>query len=538
MDSKKRPSQPLKESKQVGTLAIDLGNTTTVIAFQEEGDQSLNLLDLPPITRLPGEIPSLIWANRAESSSILIGQEVIRNDRLDQNDPYLTKDFKSFIGQSNSFVEEESPILSPEKAGELFLIQIWSRLPKDLIIKRLVITSPVDTYRSYRRWLIDAFKCFPVDEVALVDEPTAAALGAGLHPGSKLLVVDLGGSTIDISLVALEGGEGRAAPIAQLLRFNGKDIEQTSRQASRHAKVLGKAGLRLGGRDIDKWIANHLFPEVELSEKILNSAERLKCRLSNTSLKAHKVIAEQSTEVNRNGTKVLSLCRADLEKLLISKGLLESLDGLLKKVLSSGRSQGCEINDLDGVLLIGGGSRIPLVKDWLAKQTHPAKLLTPPPIEAVATGALSLTPGVKIRDVLARSFYLRCWDKRSESHFWHPLFVTGQPWPTTNPLEIVLAASHLDQDEIELVIGENEKEGNHEVIYTNGIPGVHLLKGEPIVKTIPEASISLLLNPPGQPGEDCLSLEFRINENAYLQLEGIDIRTEKKIPRRMISSIR
>ena len=47
-----------------------------------------------------------------------------------------------------------------------------------------------------------------MEEVALVDEPTAAAIGCGLRPGSRVLVVDLGGGTIDLSLVALEGGKG------------------------------------------------------------------------------------------------------------------------------------------------------------------------------------------------------------------------------------------------------------------------------------------------------------------------------------------
>ncbi len=537
MESPNRAYKALETSKKVGTLAIDLGNTTTVVAFQGEKEPTPELLDLPPISRLPGEIPSLIWVNQTENPPLLIGQEVIKNGRLDKNDPNLRKDFKSLIGGKSSSSKGESSLLTPEEAGKLFLEQIWLRLPENLEVKRLVITSPVETYRSYREWLLAVFKTFPVNEIALVDEPTAAALGAGLPPGSKLLVVDLGGSTIDISLVAIEGGEGRAAPIAQLLRFNGQDIEGISRQASRSAKVLGKAGLRLGGRDIDKWIANHLFPEAELTETLLNAAERLKCRLSNE-FKERKVIAEQSIEENRNGRKILSLCRKDLEELLINKGFLESLSGLLKKVLSGGRSKGCDLQDLDGVIAIGGGSRIPLLKDWLTQQTHPAKLLTPPPIEAVAKGALSLTPGVKVRDVLNRSFSLRCWDKRSESHFWHPLFISGQPWPTTEPLEIVLSASHLDQREIELVVGENEKEGKHEVIYNNGIPRIHLIKGETSVKILPGGTMSLFLNPPGQPGEDCFRLQFKISENSYLQLEGVDLRTGDKVEKRIIGSIK
>ena len=90
----------------------------------------------------------------------------------------------------------------------------------------------------------------PVNEIALVDEPTAAALGSGVPPGSKLLVIDFGGSTIDLSLVSLEGGEGRADPVAQLIRFNGEDLEGKSNQILRTARVLGKAGLRLGGSSV------------------------------------------------------------------------------------------------------------------------------------------------------------------------------------------------------------------------------------------------------------------------------------------------
>lgn len=108
-----------------------------------------------------------------------------------------------------------------------------------------MLTAPIDSYRRYRQWLQQATADLPVEEIALVDEPTAAAIGAGLPPGSRVLVVDLGGGTIDLSLVALEG-EGKAAPIAQLLRFGGLRLDD-SRQALRCARVVGKAGLALGG---------------------------------------------------------------------------------------------------------------------------------------------------------------------------------------------------------------------------------------------------------------------------------------------------
>ena len=133
-------------------------------------------------------------------------------------------------------------------------------MPPELTIERLVLTAPVDQGAAYCEWLVQACAPMDVGEVALVDEPTAAALGAGLAAGSKLLVVDLGGGTLDLSLVALEGGEGRAAPLAQLLRFRGKDLRD-SRQTLRQATVLGKAGINLGGRDFDRWILDALQPE-------------------------------------------------------------------------------------------------------------------------------------------------------------------------------------------------------------------------------------------------------------------------------------
>ncbi len=133
--------------------------------------------------------------------------------------------------------------LTPEQAGSLLITRLWQALPAGVLPTRLVLTAPIEGYRGYRQWLQQLSSQIPVEEVALVDEPTAAAIGAGLPAGSRVLVVDLGGGTIDLSLVALQGGEGRAAPIAQLLRFGGRELDG-GRQALRCAEVIGKAGCR------------------------------------------------------------------------------------------------------------------------------------------------------------------------------------------------------------------------------------------------------------------------------------------------------
>ncbi len=238
---------PAENPKEIGTLAIDLGNSTTIVAFQSEKDARPKLLHLPPISRSQGEIPSLVWSPGEESSqNLLIGEEVRQADLSTEEKANISSDFKRWIGSPNPPLKNISN-LSPEQAGEYLLQEIWGKLPSQLLIKRLVLTAPVETYRAYRRWLYDICLSLPVDEIALVDEPTAAAMGAAVPVGSKLLVVDIGGGTIDFSFVELEGGEGQAEPIAQLLRFAGKDLEGTSNQILRCAKVLGKAGNRLGG---------------------------------------------------------------------------------------------------------------------------------------------------------------------------------------------------------------------------------------------------------------------------------------------------
>ena len=296
-----------------GTLAIDLGSTTTVVAFQNERQDSPELLDLPPISRRPGEIPSLIWS---AAGLPLVGRQVLEAGLADQEDQRLARDFKRDIGASSDDQRAQN-------AGELLLKQIWSRLPDDLSVTRLVLTAPVERYRRYREWLLQACSDLPVNDIALVDEPTAAALGAGLPAGSRLLVVDLGGSTLDLALVALEGGQGRAAPIAQLLRLGGRSLAETSRQKLRTANVLGKAGIRIGGRDIDRWIAKRCRPHLPTSPALLDAAERLKCRLSDPALADTDLVRELWINPEDGCQQALELTRSDLDALLDDQGLAE-----------------------------------------------------------------------------------------------------------------------------------------------------------------------------------------------------------------------
>ncbi len=529
-------NQPEINTNDFGTLAIDLGSSTTVVVFQKENGQSPELLDLPPISRVPGEIPSLIWRSSEKDGCFLVGQEIIDLDLIDEKESNLSQDFKRWIGS-----KEIKPIFNstipPEKAGELLIHNIWEKVSERVNIKRLVLTAPVDTYREYRNWLVKVCNSLEVKEIALVDEPTAAAMGAGLEPGSTLLVLDFGGSTIDMSIVALEGGEGQASPIAQLVRFDGKNLEGKSSQVLRTAKVLGKSGLRLGGKDIDRWISNHLLPEDIPTISILRKAEELKCELSDTHIKETLVIAKKVIN-KENEEKVLKLSKKGFEELIIEKGLLKSIENIFNQTIKAAKRNSFELKDLDCVVLVGGGSRIPLIKNYLTEICSSIPFLTPPPIEAVALGALNLTPGVQIKDILNKGVSLKCWNKKNQKHIWHPLFLAGQTWPTNKPLEIILAASINNQLSIDLIIGEPLEEGSNEVIFINGMPTLRTIESKDKIQKLNNHVISIPLDPPGEIGQDCIKLFFNINDNCQLTVKGIDLRKNIEIANQNLGGIR
>jgi len=525
-----------------GTLAIDLGSTTTVVAWQE-GHSPPRLLALAPYAlEDPAVVPSLLWlpAPGAQDRA-LVGRQVLEAGLADGEGEGLCRDFKRRIGaapnpasaaESAAARAEGGGALPPEEAGALLLRRLWRALPAGVVPDRLVLTAPIEAYRGYRQWLRQVCRELPVAEVALVDEPTAAAIGAGLPPGSRVLVVDFGGGTIDLCLVQLEGGEGRAAPIAQLLRFAGRDLD-ASRQKLRCARVIGKAGLALGGRDLDRWIAADLCPDQPPSAGLLRAAEALKCQLSD---------AEQAVRlwnpVGQAGRE-LRLDRPGFEALLARRGLLDQLDGLLEQVWAAARREGLDQAPLDAVLAVGGSIRIPLVRRWLEQHCPGVPLRGERPVEAVALGALALTPGVRLQDVLSRGVSLRCWDRRSGTHRWHPLFVAGQGWPTEAPLELVLACSRDGQASLELVLGEPLDQQRAEVVFEAGVPVLRRRPaGEAPVEPWPSQPAPLELNPPGQLGQDRLRLRLGLDGEGRLVLEGEDLATGAPLAPRLLGSVR
>ena len=510
------------EEKLSGTLAIDLGNTNTVLAFQDQKGLKPILVEIPNITSFPGVIPTALWFEDS-SETPKIGISALKMKDNSNSDLFFHSNFKRLIGNPFEKINKKN-ILTPTESGEKFFKILWENIPQKYLIKRLILTAPIDTYKGYREWLVNLCSEIYVDEIALVDEPTAASLGINVPFGSKIMTIDIGGSTIDMNIVKIEGGEGKSNPIAELLKFKGNDVSSISKQKVRCAEIISKTGSKIGGKDIDQWIVDYFIPENNYSINLL-MAEEIKCKLSSSAIKYEnkypvKLFIEGYQE------KVFYLSKEIFEKIIIENNLLNHLNYLLKDLLNEARGKFCTVDDLNSIILVGGGTQIPFIKEWIKNKISNIEIKSPPPVESIALGALAMTPGVTIKDILNKGLSIRLFNRREQKHFWHPIFCKGQTWPTENPLKLILQASKNNQNIFEIIIGETKKERVYDVIFEKGLPKLSEAQSEEEITLLNKKPLKIFLKNKSNIGEDNLKLFFRINKKANLLVECFDINDE------------
>ncbi len=509
------------ENNLLGTLAIDIGNTNTVIAFQDQKDTNSVLVEIPNITSSPGVIPTAVWFEES-SKTIKIGISALKMKNNSNSDKFFHSNFKRLIGNPIEKIKQKK-FLSPSESGEKFFKFLWANIPKEYEIKRLVLTAPIDTYKGYREWLVNLCKDISVDEIALVDEPTAASLGIDVPFGSKIMTLDIGGSTIDMNIVKIEGGEGKSGPIAELLKFKGNDVSSISKQKLRCAEIISKTGSKIGGQDIDQWIVDYFITDNKYGANLLK-AEEIKCKLSSTTVKENEYPIQLLIQENKE--KEFRLSKEIFEKIIIENNLINHLNSLLKDLLNQARGKFCTVDDLSAIILVGGGTQIPLIKEWITQKISKIEIKSPPPIESIALGALAMTPGVKIKDILTKGLSIRLFNRREQTHFWHPIFCKGQTWPTENPFKLILQASQNNQKVFEIIIGETKKEREYDVIFENGLPKLSEVQSQEKIIQWDKKPFKIVLENESNIGEDNLTLFFKINKKADLSVKCFDIKDE------------
>ena len=523
--------------------AIDFGTSNTVVVRwnpvtqQPEtlalGDLSIRLGENPPL------IPSLLYVEDALRGEVIAGQ-MVRDRGLDAStNSRFFRNIKRGIGaEIQGFLPElDEQSVTFEQAGQWFLTRVIQEIQAlDPNLDSLVFTVPVDSFEIYRLWLTQLCKSLQIEQVRMLDEPTAAALGYGLEHQElanrgTLLVIDFGGGTLDLSLVKLESSaQASPKPVGFLLKW-GKKVLEDSTQRSKVARVLAKAGQNLGGADIDNWLVDYFVQTqgLPVSPLTLRLAERLKVQLSQQP-KATEIYFNDETFESYE----LQLDRDRFTAILQEHQFFDRLDESMAQVMQQAQRQGLAADDIDAVLLVGGTAQIPAVKTWIEQYFSAEKIRLDRPFEAIAQGALQISQGIEVKDYLYHSYGIRFWDRRNNCHAWHPIIKQGQPYPMLNPVELTLGASMENQTKIELVMGELGTETNTTEVYFEGDRLVtrKLSSKTPVVRSLNEQSEGQTiarLDPPGFPGSDRVKIQFQVDESRFLRITVEDILTARTL---------
>ena len=379
-------------------IGIDLGTTNSCVAVMDGGkpkviENAEGARTTPSVVAFTKDNERLI-GQPAKRQAVTNGDNTIFavkrliGRRFD--DPVTKKDTElvpyDIVKGSNgdAWVKAGGEDYSPSQISA-FILQKMKETAEAFLgekVEQAVITVPAYFNDAQRQATKDAGKIAGLEVLRIINEPTAAALAYGLDKSENktIAVYDLGGGTFDVSV--LEVGDG----VFEVKSTNGDTF--------------------LGGEDFDAKIVEFLADTFKKAEGIDLRSDKLALqRLKEAAEKAKiELSSAQTTEVNlpfitadQNGPKhlVKTITRSDLEKLV---------DDLIKRTLEPCKKamKDAGIDKVDEVVLVGGMTRMPKVRETVEKFFGREPHTGVNPDEVVAMGA-AIQAGVlqgDVKDVL------------------------------------------------------------------------------------------------------------------------------------------
>ena len=356
-------------------VGIDLGTTNSAIGVWRDGRAEL----------IPNSLGSVLTPSAvsiAEGGEVLVGMAA--RERQVSHPSQSATAFKRYMGSGRMTLLGQQRFL-PEELSALVLRSLKADAERFLgePVTQAVITVPAYFNDRQRKATRRAGQLAGLSVERLLNEPTAAALAYGIHQKgaeSRFLVFDLGGGTFDVSV--LESFEGvievRASTGDNRLGgedFNSVLIDIFSRA---HRSELGAVG---------NDSASPLY------QRVRDQAERCRRTLSSQPRGAMRVVwKERAFE--------LEVTAEEFEK--AAEGLIERLRTPVSRALQDGQVRA---DKLDEIVLVGGATRMSIVKRAVTKMfgRFPAAHVNPD--EAVAIGA-AIQAGLKARDAALKEVVL------------------------------------------------------------------------------------------------------------------------------------
>ncbi|MFM7530113.1 MAG: molecular chaperone DnaK [Nodosilinea sp.] len=475
-------------------VGIDLGTTNSVVAVMEGGKPTV-------IANAEGfrTTPSVVAY--AKNGDRLVGQIAKRQAVMNPENTFYS--VKRFIGRRYDEVSHEStevaykvlnvgnnvkidcPQAGKQFAPEEISAQVLRKLADDASkylgekVTQAVITVPAYFNDSQRQATKDAGKIAGLEVLRIINEPTAASLAYGLDRKSNetILVFDLGGGTFDVSI--LEVGDG----VFEVLATSGDT--------------------HLGGDDFDKKIVDYLAAEFQKLEGIdLRKDKQALQRLTEAAEKAKiELSSVTQAEVNlpfitatQDGPKHLemTLTRAKFEELcadLIDRSRIPVEQALKDAKLSK--------SDIDEVVLVGGSTRIPAIKELVKRVLDKEPNETVNPDEVVAVGA-AIQGGVlagEVKDILLLDVTPLSLGVETLGGVMTKLITRNTTIPTKKSEVFSTAQDGQTNVEIKVLQGEREMANDNKSLGTfqlSGIPAAP--RGVPQIEVIFDIDANGILN--------------------------------------------
>ncbi len=482
-------------------IGIDLGTTTSEIAFMENDQPKI-------ITDCFGNriVPSVV--GKKEDGTVVVGQ-VAYNQLISSPDRTMAE-VKRLMG-SDTMISLDGEKYLPHELSSLILKEL-KKYAEDYLgeeVVEAVITVPANFNNSQRKVTKMAGEMAGLKVERIINEPTAAAMAYGLNnydKEEKILVYDLGGGTFDVSILEMFEGILDVKSSRGNDRLGGKDFD------SRIEKYIEKEFEKTYNQNLYKGldVKNKLSIKLRVKEAAINAKKELSTQLSTTiNIPFITIIDNKPVSIG------MELTRDKFNQL--TKDLVISTTEKIDEALKAAK---LKEKDIDRVLLIGGSSRIPAVKELVEKKFKGKIITGINPDEAVAMGA-AIQAGIKgnqITDVenliitdkcsynLGTSI-IKIGDGKVISGAFDCIIPIDSSIPCSNKKTYYTAVDNQDEVRIEVF------EGNEEMAEDNVKIGDFILKGIP----------------KGKAGEQSIDVQFDYDLNGILEVKATIVSTGKSI---------
>jgi molecular chaperone HscA len=358
-------------------VGIDLGTTNSLVAIIHPETKKPTALKEHNTSSL---VPSVIHFDTV--GNITVGEEAKKylitepENTIFSAKRLMGKSYNDIKNNASFFsykiIDDNTESLVKVQVGDKFYspVELSSFILKELkqraehIVKtpvnKAVITVPAYFNDAQRQATRDAGKLAGLDVLRIVNEPTAASLayGLGLHKEEEktIAVYDLGGGTFDISILRISNG------IFEVLSTNGDTY--------------------LGGDDIDQAIVKHWIQQLGIDENKLSTDKEFAQAIR---LKAETAKIQLSTSDEFND--VLTGNKLSITKSIFEKLIQPLVDKTITCCVNVLKDASLETKDIDVVVMVGGSTRVPLVKESISQFFGKSVNDTVNPDEVVALGA-------------------------------------------------------------------------------------------------------------------------------------------------------